>query len=523
MKKVTKVSDELPLHSEIDRIVASKKGEFLQPVDLGALATRRHPLARGLTNLLKAEQWAPSVLELSLIDDLPTSSAARLKIELMRLAVSRNDLGYIAEAVVICRHKTKVASEAESSSSQLDLLASQSSPMFSSEIIENLLVAFSNAERRTTPIQIALFKLLAHNSIRSRLDAHSRAKILKTFFDPKNRPRENAAKAQKALVAGLLKLKADYACLYTDRDLFRTVSTHLATHEKDHSKGKRKLFFDWLRETKEADLLLDEVSWKDLDVVERLSVIQRGIESGLENMFYERLIAPELVAPDAATLMKVAVATRNLARIAIESIEPEILMSLALPNSEPKKLRNDPSALLLHRASKISSALVDEADKLRSEAEKRVQVLLSELEDVRQARRTSEEQVGVLKNRITELESVVEFETTSRHTALQTELELARFETVKELCGVHRGLITAERLVSETPDEFSEVAGWALSALERLGVDLIGPPGSVVPRDLVLHESQSPKGTPVEIIQVGYMMRTSRTVIYPALAYPVAD
>ena len=523
MKTETKSSDDLPLHSEIDRIIASKSGNVLRPVDVETLAIRRHPLAQGLMSLCSAERWSPTVFDIKLIDHLPAAAGARLKIELMKLAVSRNDLAYIAEAVVVGRHKFKVTSGPDSSSRQVDLLTNLSTPMFSIDVVDDLLVAFTATERRTTSTQTALFKLLGHTPIRSRLDVLSRAKILQTFFDSKNRPTDHAFKAQQALVAGLLKLKGDFACLHSDRNLFRTVAAYLAEHEKDPNKGKRKLFFDWLRETDEPDLLLDEVSWKDLDVVERLSVAGKGITSELESVFYERLIAPQLESPSAATLMKVAISSRNLARFAIESIQPETLMNLALPNSDPKKLRNDPPALLLHHTSKISFAMVVEAEKHRSAAEKQVLVIQSELEEEKNAHQQALLERISLENRVAELTQGLEYEKTGRRVALQTDIDLGRFDSIRELCSVHRSLLTASGLVQRPPAEFGDATRLAQSALEGLGVEFIGPVGQIVPRDLVLHESRSPKGSRVEIIQVGYIMKVSRAVLLPALAYPVDE
>jgi hypothetical protein len=517
-------SDETPLHAEIDKIISQKPGVVLVDSDLTDLESRRHPLAIGLTELIKADKWRTESFDLKLIEVLPNASAQRLKSELLRLAAFRGDLAYIAEAIVVHRHKSKVKyGGGESTSKTVDLLSISHSEPFPSETVNFLIDNFSIPGRRTASVQIALFKLLGSTPIRARLDDASRTKFLQSFLDPKNLPSENTEKARKALVSCLLKTKADFECLRSDEELFKKVSKHLAHYESDFSKGRRKMFFDWLKESEDRDLLVLEESWKDLGIVERLAVVAKGLDSKMEDLFYETLIAPQMNTLNAATLLKLAVSEpKSIARLIVESVDAKTMNELCSPTRDPKKKPKDTPSLLLHRAAMVSFSIAEDASNDANEAKGQSQISLSKLDAEERAHQATLEELGQAQRRVSELERVVDHEVASRRSALQSEIDLARFETLKELCLVHRGLLSASKLVLDTPEEFGEVTRWSQRALENLGVELFGLPGEILPRDLVLHEARSPKGSDVEILQVGYIMRESRVVVLPALAQPVA-
>ncbi|NDA81125.1 MAG: hypothetical protein EBX92_08425 [Actinobacteria bacterium] len=328
---------------------------------------------------------------------------------------------------------------------------------------------------------------------------------------------------QQVLVNSLMTTEADFECLRFDLDLFKKVADHLATNEKDFTKGKRKIFLDWLTGTKDRDLLTIEEAWRGLDVVDRLAVIANVPDALLQDFLYTNLISPQLKSPTASTLLRIAVSEPKLiARVIIESIDMEAMKRLVDWGSDPKKKIPDPAELLLNRASKVSFSVAEDALKTAADAEEQLRKTISQLGKEELAHRATAEALDAAERKVADLERLVKYEADSRREALQSEIEVAQFATLKELCLVHRGLLLATKLVGETPKEFREVTKWTQRGLEGLGVEVFGLPGEIVPCDLVLHEARAPKGADVEILQVGYIMRVSRVVVLPALAQLVA-
>jgi len=508
-----------PLHESIESAIHAKLGEVIAVGDFAGLTERSHPLVQSLLAHLQAPLWSPEVFDFDLLDLLPPGTSRRLSIELLRLAALRGDLAYIAEASVMRQQKLDVVIEVDGAQKKPSVFAGLPSWKVRVESVSHLVERFTKKERLAGSTQSRLFKILGDRGIHPNLGEEARAQILAAFLDPRHCPVKDKDKVTKSLLSNVFKTSANFDCLKVAPELFNIVASHLSSDKLgfDPSKGPRKFFIEWVIESVDQELILREQVWNNTDVIQRLAGIGDRLPEQLEQDFYERFIEPGLNNMDSRLALKLALADpKRQARKVILRVPDEKLLELASPEKRP----NDAPSVLLHRTLKLADKIVSDA---KSELEGAVNALKEtqeELDKQRESHVALEASLGQLRKENNELRRVVEFEEAQRRNALESELDVARFEALKRLCMTHRNLLKVAEIVENPSEPVLEVTQLAWRDLMSLGVELIGSKGETVPCNLALHDARSPKGALVEIVQVGYILTASRTVILQAIASP---
>lgn len=157
-----------------------------------------------------------------------------------------------------------------------------------------------------------------------------------------------------------------------------------------------------------------------------------------------------------------------------------------------------------------TTAVLDNA----AEVMERNSTLSQALEDALQTIDQQKQDIEKHKNTIIDLIS-------DRRTALDSEIEVARWDLLRLLVRHHQDLENGIELINTDKsyllDILNQVYRTLTYQLTKLGIERIGQVGEEVSVYHYLHESWSPNGAPAKVIKAGYYSSKADYVIHKAL------
>ena len=175
----------------VDGIISGKAGPLLVTSDVPTKKAKVYPLLEGLIDFLDGPYWRPDGFNPQLLDDLKKETRQSLGRELLKVAIERSDLAYIAEVVVVHQQKTAEFTERDNVRTKRDFLDDLPSGLFPPENVRLLTSRFTTAER--AKFLPKLFKLLAHRKVKTLLGDQGRATFALGIYGSKHLPPKKKA------------------------------------------------------------------------------------------------------------------------------------------------------------------------------------------------------------------------------------------------------------------------------------------------------------------------------------------
>lgn len=514
----------IPIHEEIRRILDAKSGDLLSAKDVKSLSKRRHPLTDGLRSIVGKKYWEPEDFDLKLMtqfDDKPGAKTTNpqketwdaLKRELLKLAASRGDIAYIAEAV--CNHKHPLAD-----AGLTDLPKS-----FLTRSIDILLDRIQSKKFSGKAEKQLIEDLLANPIVLSRFSASKRVTMIELLFKQSDATPNRRLEVRSIVAKNLLMPNRGFDLLPLDSEVFKQVFAYLLEDALPKEKGQhkslllqREAFLDWIisGSSKKSSPILEFDNWISVDMDVVIDFMKR-LDPALGEVFHLRFVGPRLKAFDDTGTPPKGLSARGVTSLAswdsptatttIEGLSLQSLKQLAKTGIRAKGA----SESLLQRMFSSMEVLERQAQEAREVAEQFPEQLKNLSEEFEKVRAS-------LEGKIKDLDLTIAEDRKKRSTAIQAEIEIGRFEAMKQFCEVHRRLLRATKLVDTSPGPFVDALDYSTRALAQLGIEMIGQIGATVRCDLGIHLSRAADGEPVEISEVGYIMTASRQVVLKAVA-----